>query len=161
MLFKDMKQGYQVYILDKDSLDYKTGKIVSVSQPHLPGQQPLGGYTPSMQLYVDATIETNGSTQTYSIPESLGITYSGNLVLSTSKDGIIREVEAVKSNSENAIKEVDSHKNRLSRCEALLSDLNPEFADKKKQEERINGLEEEVRGLGTMLKDFIASLKHD
>lgn len=161
MLFKDMKQGYQVYILDKNTLDYKTGKIVSVSQPHLPGQQPLGGYTTSMQLYVDATIETNGNTQTYSIPDSLGITYSGNLVLSTSKDGIIREVEAVKANSENAIKDVDTHKKRLTLCDTLLSDLNPEFADKKKQEERINGLEEEVRGLGTMLKDFIASLKHD
>lgn len=159
MLFKDMKPGYPVYVLDKGAIKASIGKVVNISQPHFSSPQIGTNFTPSTQMYVDATIEADGRTQTYSIPETLGITYAGNYVLSTDKDGILRETEALKSRSETALKETDRHKETIALCDALLSEWNPVFADKKKQEERINGLEEEVRGLGAMLKDFINDFK--
>lgn len=159
MLFKDMKPGYPVYLLDKGTVKATTGKIINVSQPHFSTPQTGANFTPSTQMYVDVTVEIDGRTQTYSIPETLTITYTGNSVLSTDKDGILREAEALKSRSETALKEVDKHKETITLCDTLLSEWNPVFADKKKQEERINGLEEEVRGLGAMLKDFINDFK--
>lgn len=65
------------------------------------------------QMVVDVTIEADGATRTYSIPEASGITYAGATVLSTDRDGIIREIEAIKSQSEEALAGVESHKTRI------------------------------------------------
>lgn len=102
MLFKDTKQGYPVYLLDRENVRAYSGKVVSVSVPRL--QQPPIGTMPQLgitnQMVVDVTIESDGATRTYSIPESSCLTYAGTLVLSTDREGIIREVEAIKSQSE-------------------------------------------------------------
>lgn len=89
MLFKDMKPGYPVYILQKeDGLKPVQGKVINVSQPYFPQMQP--GQMPSqntMQRMTDVTIEANGRTNTFAIPETLSVTYAGNMVLSTDRDG--------------------------------------------------------------------------
>lgn len=154
MLFKDMKPGYPVYLMDKEAVKASTGKIINVSQPHFQNQSQ-GSFQASAQMYVDVTVETDGQTRTYSIPETLGVTYAGNLVLSVDRDGVLREVEAMKSRSEDALKDVEKHKETIISCDEILTGWNPVFAEKKKQDERISGLENEVKGLGSMLRDFI------
>lgn len=160
MLFKDLKPGYPVYMLDKDSVKTATGKTVNVSQPRFANTSAAGGnYQATAQMYVDVTIETEGQTKTYSIPDTLGVTYAGNVVLSTDRDGILRDVEAMKNQSEEALKNVERHKETIACCEKILEEWNPAFAEKKRQDERISGLENEVKGLGSMLRDFINEFK--
>nr|DAH23874.1 MAG TPA: hypothetical protein [Bacteriophage sp.] len=36
-------------------------------------------------MVIDVTIESNGKTATYTIPENLSVTYAGDIVLSTDK----------------------------------------------------------------------------
>lgn len=112
------------------------------------GAQPTG-------LVVDITIEADGATKTYTIPETATITYTGYLVLSTDKDGILREVEALKAASEEALSQVERHKQTVTNCNQLLEDLNPAFAEKRAQDKRIESIESEVRSLGNIVKDFI------
>lgn len=52
------------------------------------------------QMVVDVTIEANSKTATYSIPENLSVTYAGDVVLSTDKQGLIAEVEQMKNTAE-------------------------------------------------------------
>ena len=40
-------------------------------------------------MVIDVTIESNGKTATYTIPENLSVTYAGDIVLSTDKQGLI------------------------------------------------------------------------
>lgn len=161
MLFKDTKQGYPVYLLDRENVKAYQGKVVSVSVPRL--QQPPIGTMPQLgiasQMVVDVTIEADGTTRTYSIPEASGITYAGATVLSTDRDGIIREIEAIKSQSEEALRNIDKHKGTVIACDRILEDWNPTFAEKKAQEARISSIENEVKGLGVMLKDFISEFR--
>lgn len=94
MLFKDIKSGYPVYFLNRESITAYQGKVVSVSVPRYDMQVVNKSNAP---LVVDITIDANGQTKTYTISENATITYAGNIVLSTERDGIIREVEAMKS----------------------------------------------------------------
>ena len=160
MLFKDMKPGYPVYMLDKESVKTMTGKVVNVSQPRFGNQTPANGnFQATAQMYVDVTLEVDGQTKTYSIPDTLGVTYAGDIVLSVDREGVLRDVEAMKSQSEEVLRGVDRHKAVIESCEKILEEWNPVFAEKKRQDERISGLENEVKGLGSMLRDFINEFK--
>lgn len=161
MLFKDLKAGYPVYILNKkDGIKASQGKAISVSNPYFPQvqmNQPSSMQT--MQMVVDVTIEDSGVTHTYSIPETLSVTYASGLVLSTDRDGILRDVEALKSQSAEVLASVETHKATVAECERILEEWNPAFAEKKEQDKRISGLESKVEGIGKMLSDFINEFK--
>ena len=65
MAFKDVKQNYSVYILNKQDITITDGKVISVGFPHLDlSTKPTIGQS---QMVVDVTIEANSKTATYSI----------------------------------------------------------------------------------------------
>lgn len=80
-------------------------------------------------------------------------------MLSTDKEGILREVEALKAASEEALSQVERHKQAVTNCNQLLEELNPAFAEKRAQDKRIEGIENEVKSLGAVLRDFINEFK--
>lgn len=150
MLFKDIKQNYPVHILDKDNVSYIQGKVVSVSFPHMDNTNPM-----SMgKTVVDVVIDADGKSATYTIPENMGIVYAGNLVLSTDKDGIIREVEALKTSSEQYLKSVDKTRKVLEKSTSLLAELNPEIKAKQENELRLSNLENTMKDIQSDMKDF-------
>ena len=161
MLFKDMKPGYPVYILQKeDGLKAVQGKVINVSQPYFPQMQP--GQMPSqntMQRMTDVTIEADGRTNTFAIPETLSVTYAGNMVLSTDRDGVLKEVESIKSRNDEELRLVAKREKENAECEKILEEWNPAFAEKKEQDKRITGIEHEVKGMKQMLAEFINEFK--
>ena len=112
MLFKDVKQNYTVYILDKQDINISQAKVSAVGFPRMDIMQN----TPNTQTVVDITLDSNGKIATYTIPESLSVTYAGNIVLSTDKDGLMREIEAMKNNAEQVLASVDKQKQILDNC---------------------------------------------
>lgn len=159
MQFKDMKQGYAVWFFDKENVKVYQGKVVSVAVPRY--DAPMFGQmnAPSQGMVVDVTIEAEGAQKTYTIPESSSVAYAGVLVLASDKTDIVREVEAVKAASEDALSKVDKHKEVVERCSSVLEELNPAIAERRKQERRIEGIESEVKSLGAIVRDFIAEFK--
>ena len=61
MLFKDIKSGYPVYFLNRESITAYQGKVVSVSVPRYDMQVVNKANAP---LVVDITIEASGQTKT-------------------------------------------------------------------------------------------------
>lgn len=161
MLFKDLKPGYPVYILErKDGMKAVQGRTVNVTPPYFP--QISAGQMPSqttMQRMVDVTVETEGRTNTYAIPETLSVTYAGDTVLSTDREGVLREVESVKSRNDEELRLVEKRREENIQCERILEEWNPAFAEKKEQEKRIVGIENEVKGMKKMLSEFINEFK--
>lgn len=161
MLFKELKQNYPVYILDKQNVTFTQGKVISVSLPRMSMNNSVGmspQVTPALML-VDVTIESDGRTATYSIPENLAVTYAGNMVLSTDREGISREVEALKATAEQVINSVEHQKEILSKTTALLSDLNPAYREKKETDERFTRIEDDMSEMKNMVKDLLNKLK--
>lgn len=160
MLFKDTKAGYPVYLLDKEQTKATQGKVISVSAPRV--QTPQGTtFAPSLtaSLVVDVTIEAEGTTRTYTIPETSALVYAGLLVLSTDKEGILREVQALKTASEEALSKIAKHEQTIAGCNKVLEEWDTAFAEKRKTDERITGIETAVQNIGKQLKDFIDQFK--
>lgn len=155
MLFKDLKQNYPVYILDKQELTLTQGKVTSVSFPRMNTNQSIG----KVEMVVDVSIEANNKTATYTIPENLAITYTGNLVLSTDKLGLSGEIEAMKNTAEQLLASVDKQKDILAKSTALLAELNPIYKDKQETEARFNKMESSISEMKDMIASFIKEFK--
>lgn len=153
MTFKDVKQNYSVYILNKQDMTITEGKVVSVGFPHkdLTQKATIG----QSQMVVDVTIELNSKTATYTIPENLSITYAGDIVLSTDKNGLAKEVESMKNTAEKIIESVPRQKEVIEKSTALLADINPVYKEKKETEQRFAKIEESINRMESTVTNFI------
>lgn len=159
MTFKDLKPGYQVYILRKDieGFNVNTGKVVNISPSRFPQSQ---GNFQAMQMVVDVTIEENGASKTYTTPDSLSVTYAGNeLVIATEREGILREIETIKAHNEDELSKVAARRAVVAKCEKILTEWNPLFKEKRENEERFAKLETSMTDLKSMLSGLIKELK--
>ena len=158
MAFKDVKQNYSVYILNKQDITIIDGKVISVGFPHLDlSTKPAMGQS---QMVVDVTIESNGKTATYTIPENLSVTYAGDIVLSTDKQGLIVEVESMKNTAEKILESVPKQKEVVDKTTVLLSELNPIYKEKKETEQRFSKIEESISRMESTVNNFINSFIH-
>lgn len=157
MLFKDVKQNYTVYILDKQDMNISQAKVSAVGFPRMDIMQN----TPNTQTVVDITLDSNGKIATYTIPENLSITYAGNIVLSTDKDGLMREIEAMKNNAEQVLASVDKQKQILDKANTLLSELNPIYKEKKETDLRFSKIENSISEMKDMFANFLNTYKHE
>lgn len=156
--WQDVKQNYSVYILNKQDITITDGKVISVGFPHLDlSTKPAMGQS---QMVVDVTIEANSKTATYSIPENLSVTYAGDVVLSTDKQGLMAEVEQMKNTAEKILESVPKQKEVVDKTTVLLSELNPVYKEKKETEQRFSKIEESISRMESTVNNFINSFNH-
>lgn len=160
MLFKDVKQNYPVYILDKQELTFSQGKVMSVGFPRMDVMsKPVNPI--NTQMVIDITVENGGKSATYTIPEGLSITYAGNIVLSTDKEGLVREIEAMKNSAEFIINSMDKQKQILDKSNKLLSELNPAFKEKQEVDSRFANIENSINEMKEMFNKFLNTNRHE
>ena len=158
MAFKDVKQSYSVYMLNKQNMTISDSKVISVGFPHMDmNNKPQLGQS---QMVVDVTIESEGKTATYTIPENLSVTYAGDIVLSTDKQGLLCEVEAMKNSAEKVLESIPRQREIVDKATTLLADLNPIYKEKKQNEERFNKMETSINKLEQTVTNFINSFSH-
>lgn len=156
MLFKDLKAGYPVYIFHKDGEKRITqGKVTAISPSHLPQAPSMQ----TMQMVVDVTIEDGGFSRTYTMPDNISVTYANDLVLSTEREGVLREVEILKNQRAEELSKVDEYKKDVDECEKILAEWNPAFREKRETEERFSKLETAMTDLKGMMAGLIKELK--
>ncbi len=147
MTFKELKQGYPVYILDKEKLMVRQGKVVNASFPRIDAQ-PTG-----RQMVVDVTLDVNGANAVYTMPEDSAIVYANNLVLSTDQHCLSVEVEKMKADAERILSTVETQKKIIEIADDLLAQLNPSFKEKRETEQRFEQIE-------TRLDKLIQLMEH-
>ena len=157
MTFKEIKPNYPVHILDIQSVSYYKGRVVQVSFPRYPTPQEVNLVGKGM--VVDVTIEANGRTANYTIPENLRTTYNGNLTISTEADGILKEVENVNRTLEQELSQIDHKKEIYQKTSTLMEELNPVFKEKKETEQRFSNIEGNVNDLKSMMSEILRELK--
>ena len=74
-------------------------------------------------------------------------------MISDDKNAINSEVESLLNYSQNIIDNVEYHQKVIKSCSSILTDLNPQIAKEKKQEEKINNLESKMLGIENTLTD--------
>lgn len=153
-MFSDLKKGFQVHTLDTNEVPkYAIGKVVAVSEPRY--MQPTPGNYQSMQTrVVDLTVEIEGETKTYTVPESQNVAKAVGITLSTNIESIMNELNAVKRNSEEILESVDLNRRKIEACDKILEDVNPAFKQTREQDRKIAGIESQVKELTNSFDDL-------
>lgn len=154
MLFKDLKNGYPIYIFDRSEVKVSQGKVANVGIPHIDSH-----YGNPTEMVVDVTIESEGQVKTYTFKDGTDTGYVNNFVISTGREVILHEVEALKSQSEQELAKRPTYEENLKKCSVILSEFNPAFREKKENEERFSKLESSVGELKDMIKGLVKELK--
>lgn len=161
MYFKELKPNYIVHILCKgDELKYTQGKVVSVSAPRFQPADMKTGYQNFGNTVVDVTISTDEGTNTYTMMDNITITYTTDKVLSTDKEGIVKELQSIKNTCEEVLNSVEANKKKLATCNTLLSELDTDFKIKKENDERMSKLENNIESLNHTLHQILQKLNN-
>jgi DNA-binding transcriptional regulator GbsR (MarR family) len=137
MLFKELKSNYPIFLLDRATLSFEQARVMNVQ----PNYQSVN----MNRIEVNVTIQNKeGKQNTYAVADSEQSAYAGNLFISTSKDSIINEVNALKNASEEVLSKVDEHKQTVEKCKNLLAELDTSFRDQQKTNQRLDQMENKL-----------------
>lgn len=158
MAFQNLRNNHQIYILHKDVTPVlEIGKITNVSVP----VPKYGNTSMYNDLVLDITADVDGkSTNFQKLPANSEIADFGNsLVVATSKDAMNSEVMSMKQRSLDIINSVEQHRSIIQGCDEILQTLNPEIAEKQRQEQENKALREEINSLKEMFSEFMNQFK--
>lgn len=158
MAFQNLRNNHQIYILHKDQTPtLEMGVVTSVSAP-VPkyGTNNLYG-----DMILDITVDVNGTpTNFQKLPANGDIADFGKgIVISSSREAMNNEIESMKKRSLDIINSIDFHKNVVENCDKILIQLNPEIAEKQRQERENKELREELNSLKQMFQEFLSQVK--
>lgn len=148
-MFQTLRPNNQIFILQKDKPSLEVGTVISVSTP-TPKYPVPQMYGPPQEMIVDITAKVNNQDVVYQkIPAHLEVADFGNntIVITDNREAMNLEVVSLKQKSQDVVNSVDYHLNMIKEYDKLLTDLNPEFAEKQAQQIRIQSLEKQVEDM--------------
>lgn len=148
LAFKDIKQNYPVHIFDKNEFRYIQGKATAVSFPKL----EINPETNKPEMLVSVTIEAEGKTATYAIPENLSVSYANGLVFATDKSLLLAEAKAVNANAEQILASVPKAQKIIDDSPAVFAELDSSFKEKQETEQRFGKLEKSISSMEELMK---------
>ena len=147
-MFQNLRENSQLFILHKDGnpyLEYGTVASVTAPKPKYPVSPAPMGTFPQMEMVVDIMVNIGGQVVPLKdLKANADIDDNGTVVVSCSKDAINSEVSMMRQKSMDILSSTDYHKNVMACCDKMLNDLNPEIAAKRKQDEEIRGMKEQM-----------------
>lgn len=155
MEFRNIQRNHPVYLLDRQNVEVKEGKVID-NQPHInTGVTAISG---GGQLMRDVTIEVEGERKVYTIPEQLETAFAGHVVLVTDKASLIPEVGEMVNEASEIIKAYEPSKERKRKAEELMATLNPAEREKQETEKRFRAIENDLGGIRGMVKQLLDKL---
>lgn len=170
-MFQSVRPNSQIFIFHKgDNARLDIGYVVN--QPVLRAKYPVPTtFGQPKDAVVDLSVKVGSQNFNYNnIPATLDIAelYADgeNIVISDNREAMNAEVISLKQKSLDVIDSVPYHKNFVGICDKVLSDLNPELAEKQAQRQEIDELKSQMSDISKVLlelkdanKMFIEQLK--
>lgn len=114
----------------------------------------LGQYQQLQDRVMDLTIEVDGKSMTYVVPENQNVAMANGITLACSVDPIMNHLNAMKRTSTDIVNSVDKNKEIIEACDSILEDINPTFKQTKDQDRKIKNLEEKVDRMGSSFDEL-------
>ena len=153
-LFKDIKNNSNIYVLHKKDFEVKIAKINSAS----PARMEINRKNGKSEIVIDYNMTIDGKTNTFTIPENLSISYAGDLVLSTTMQGLTTDVEEVVMNADKIISNLDWAKMVKEKTNDIMAQINPSLKEKKETEQRFDNIENSISEMKNLIENFIKKL---
>lgn len=168
-MFQSVRPNSPIYILHKgDNARLETGYVVNqpIPKPKYPIPHNFGQ---PQEMIVDLIVKINDNTVNYnSLPAQADISdsYSNgeSITISDSKDAMNAEIMSAKQKSIDVINSVGYHKALIEQYDKLLSDFNPEVAEKQAQQQEMASMREKMdemtRTMNLLMQQF-KGVKHE
>ena len=150
MYFKDLKPGYIIYIYKRDDVTVEQAKVTNVSVPHFDSKN----YPGSTNMVVDVSVGTEGTTKTYTLKNDTDTGYTDQLIITTDKQNIVREIEIANAQSEEILSQVETHRNRIEKYTKILAEFNPAIKEKQEIDNRFGKLESSINEIKNILMNI-------
>ena len=154
-MFQSLRPNSQIFVFYKgDNPRLEKGYVISQPIPRPKYQVPANfGQT---ETVVDISVKINGQIVNYTnLPSHLDIADSlsngESIVVADNKEAMNAEILSLKQKSIDIINSVEFHKNLITNCDSILADLNPEFAEKKAQQDEINTLRNQMNDMASKM----------
>jgi hypothetical protein len=161
-MFQSVRPNSQIFILHKCDNPYVENGVVTTQPLIKPKYQIPATFGQPQEMVVDISVKVNEKNVTYtSLPAQLDISdsYSNgeNIVVSDNKEAINSEVLSLKQKSIDIINSKDYHENLITCYDRILSDLNPELAEKKAQKEEIETLKNQMTDMSKNIEELMSA----
>ena len=160
-MFQSVRPNSQIYIFHKGDNPRLEIGYVSSQPVTRPKYQVPPTFGQPQEMVVDLVVKVNGQSINYNgLPAQLDIADSSSngesIVISDSKEAMNAEIISLKQKSLDIINSIEFHRNLANNCDRILSDLNPEYAEKQAQREDIDSLKlqmsEMTKNIGELME---------
>lgn len=160
-MFQNLRENQQIYVLTKSpipTLDMGTVIKIQGPMPNFQAGSNMMGYT------MDITVAVNGITRPFPqlpVNKDSAEYVNEQTIIAMSRDAMNAELNSLKNESVNAIQRGREEEAKLPVWDKLILQLNPEVAEKQRQEQEIATLKSQVAQLAqtnTNLESMMARL---
>lgn len=163
-MFQTLRNNNPIYIFHKGNdpkIEIGYVSSVSIPKPKYPVPSTFG--TPQ-EMTVDIVVKIGNQVLNYNnLPAQLDVADSfsngESIVISDNKEAMNAEILSLKQKSTEIINSIDFHKKLVDNCDKILSDLNPEFAEKQAQRLEIDDLKQQVSDLSKNIAQLMETNK--
>lgn len=163
-MFQNLRENQQIYVLTKGltpSLD--TGTVVKVQGP-MPKFQTGHNMIPQTEYVIDIVVSVNGINRTFQqlpVNKDSAEYVNEQTIIAMSRDAMNAELNSQKNESMAAIQRGRDEEAKLPIWDKLILQLNPEVAEKQRQEQEITALKNQMATMASdnaELKGMMAKL---
>lgn len=155
MNFKELKKGFPVYVLNKQTLEYSQGKVIQDATP------PRLNTNFGQSLLTDVSIESNGQSKIWTLPadQKVAEMQSDNeVIISTDKNTIVTMIKSINSECQSYLDGVESYQNRLELSKKLIAELDVTYRQQQQTEERFTRIENAIENINDKLDNTLSKI---
>lgn len=157
-MLSTLRQGTPVFVIFRNGPRVATAKVAQISSQYPPQFNiQMGQMGANMSPMFDLTLELDGKTELFQrIPINTSIAEfpEKGIILSETRDGVINEVSAIRSNAVSELDKRSFYEQTVANCDQILLDVNPDLKREQEQAGKIAKLEQQLAGMS----DQIAAL---
>lgn len=165
-MFQSARVNQTIYILYKEAVPrIEIGTITQVTQPVYKYPSVGAPYGAPQEQVVDIFANVGGAQRQFQqLPankESANFVSGGNVFVTISRDAMNAEISTLKNESVGIINRVEEERQKIVKYDEILMQLNPEFAEKQRQEQEITSLKNQMATMASdnaELKGMMAKL---
>ncbi len=160
-MFQNLRENQQIYVLTKapvPSLDMGTVIKIQGPVPNFQAGSNMMGYT------MDITVAVNGINRPFPqlpVNKDSAEYVNEQTIIAMSRDAMNAELNSLKNESVNAIQRGREEESRLPVWDKLILQLNPEVAEKQRQEQEIATMKHQMASMASdnaELKSMLAQV---
>lgn len=163
-MFQSVRPNSQIYIFHKgDAPRVEIGYVNNQPIPKPKYSLPTNFGQPQ-DMVVDIIVKIGDRQVNYNnLPANMDIADSfsngESIVIADNREAMNAELLSLKQKSTEVINSVNYHKDLVNKYEKILSELNPEFAEKQEQKQEIDTLKEQMAEMSRSISTLMESNK--